>query len=72
MERTNLIKELSIARQSGIKIALEFYKVHNIQPTLQQLLKLTDLLAEDCLLTADDDFKERVKKTDAWIAEKKK
>jgi hypothetical protein len=70
MERTNLIKELSIARQSGIKIALEFCKVHGIKPTMRQLLKLTDLFAEDCLLSPDDDFNERVKKTDEWVKDR--
>lgn len=71
-ERNNLIKDISIVRQSSVKISLEFYKVHNIVPTLQQLLKLTDLFAEDALLQPDDDFRERVKKTDEWLAAKKK
>lgn len=71
-ERKNWSKEISIARQSGIKIALEFCKVHNIQPTLKELFRLTDVMAEDCLLTPDNKFKETVKKIDEWVITKKK
>lgn len=70
-ERTNWSKEISIVRQSGVKIALEFCKVHNIQPTLKELFRLTDIFAEDCLLTPDEDFKKSVEKVDTWIAQKK-
>lgn len=72
MERGNLIKDISIVRQSSIKIALEFCKVHNIAPTMKELLRLTDVFAEDALLQPDESFKETVKNIDAWVLTKKK
>jgi len=71
-ERQNLSRELSIARQSAIKIGLEFLKCHDVCPTLQELLRLTDVIAEDCLLTPDAEYKKTVKKIDQWIVSKKK
>ena len=70
-ERQNLIKDLSIVRQSSIKIALEFCKVHGIQPSMKELIRLTDIFAEDALLTPDKQFKESVKKIDEWVVSKK-
>jgi hypothetical protein len=72
MERNNLIKDISIVRQSSIKIALEFCKVHGIQPTMKELIRLTDVFAEDSLLTPDDEFKKTVDKIDIWVISKKK
>ena len=71
-ERQNLIKDISIVRQSAIKISLEFCKVHGIQPTLKELLRLTDIFSQDALLTPDKQFKESVKKIDEWVVLKKK
>lgn len=71
-ERKNLIKDISIVRQSAIKISLEFCKVHNVAPTLKELLRITDIFSEDALLTPDDSFKESVAKIDKWIEDKKK
>jgi hypothetical protein len=70
-ERQNLIKDISIVRQSSIKIALEFCKVHGIQPSMKELIRLTDIFAEDALLTPDKQFKESVKKIDEWVVSKK-
>ena len=70
-ERTNWSKDVSIVRQSAIKISLEFCKVHNVAPTLKELLRLTDILAEDALMAPDDNFKKQIEKVDTWIAQKK-
>jgi len=66
-ERKVYSKDVSIVRQSGIKISLEFCKVHGIKPTLKELLRLTDVFAEDCLMAPDKEFKETVKKIDEWV-----
>lgn len=71
-ERKNWSKEISIVRQSAVKISLEFCKAHNIQPSLKELLRLTDIFAEDAILVPNKEFKETIKKIDEWIEEKKK
>jgi hypothetical protein len=71
MERKNLEREISIARQSQSKLALELCSIHGIKPTLRELMRLTDVLAESVLLTPDDEFKETIKKIDEWMASKK-
>jgi hypothetical protein len=70
-ERKVWAKELSIARQSAIKISLEFCKVHGIIPTLKELIRLTDVLAEDCILIPNDEFKKTIEKVDKWVIDKK-
>ena len=67
----NLSKDVSIVRQSGVKIALEFCKVHQITPTLRELFRLTDIFAQDALMLSDKDFRKQVKKVDEWIITKK-
>lgn len=69
-DRTVWSKEVSIVRQSAVKISLEFCKVHGIAPTLKELLRLTDLLAEDALMAPNDEFKKNVEKVDLWVAKK--
>lgn len=71
-ERGVWSKDISIVRQSAIKISLEFCKVHNIAPTLKELLRLTDVMAEDALLKPDDEFKKTVANVDKWVEDKKK
>ena len=68
----NLTREVSIARQSGIKIALEFCKIHGIEPTLKELFRLTDIFAQDALMLSDNEFKKDVKNVDNWIKTLKK
>ena len=67
MERTIWSKDVSIVCQSAIKISLEFCKVHGIKPTLKELLRLTDVLAEDALMAPDKEFKNTIKKIDEWV-----
>ena len=68
---TNLSKDVSIVRQSGVKIALEFCKVHGIEPTLKELFRLTDIFAQDALVLHDNEFKTDIKNVDKWLKEKK-
>ena len=71
MERKVWSKDVSIVRQSSIKISLEFCKVHHIAPTLKELLRLTDVLAEDALMSPDKEFKQTIKKIDEWVVKNK-
>lgn len=71
-ERINWSKDISIVRQSAIKISLEFCKAHGVAPSLKELLRLTDIFAEDALMSPDEEFKQSVVKIDKWIEEKKK
>ena len=71
MERKVWSKDVSIVRQSSIKISLEFCKVHGIKPTLKELLRLTDVFAEDALLEPDMEFKQTIKKIDVWVIKNK-
>ena len=67
----NLSKDVSIVRQSGVKISLEFCKIHGIQPSLRELFRLTDIFAQDALVLSNKDFRKQVKKVDEWILTKK-
>lgn len=71
MARENINKDLQIVKQSQSKLALDFFKVHDIKPSLKELLRLTDILVESVVLMPDQEFKETVKKFDEWIASKK-
>lgn len=68
----NLSKDVSIVRQSGVKIALEFCKVHGIEPSLKELFRLTDIFAQDALVLHDDEFKNDIKNVDKWVEKRKK
>jgi len=72
MERQNLSKELSISRQSGLKAAIEICRLNGIQPKLRELLRLTDIIATDSLLTPDEEFRTQVKKVDEWLVKNRK
>lgn len=71
MERIVYSKDVSIVRQSAIKISLAFCQTHGIAPTFKQLRKLTDLFAEEALMAPDDEFNENVNKLDLWVIEQK-
>ena len=70
-ERKFWAKELSIARQSSIKLSLELCKVHGIAPSVKELIRLTDFFAEDALLAPNQEFKDNMVKIDEWIKKKK-
>mgnify|MGYP000897899425 CR=1 FL=1 len=71
-ERKIWVKDIQIVRQSSVKIALEFCKVHGIQPTLRELFRLTDIFAENALVKPNNETKITIARTDKWIEEKKK
>jgi hypothetical protein len=71
MERTIYSKDVSIVRQSSIKIALKFCQTHGIAPSFKQLRRLTDLFCEEALMAPDEEFNENVSKVDLWILEQK-
>lgn len=65
-------RELSIMKQSQGKIAMQMAEMHNIQLTLKEYLRLTDLLIDMCQLPSDDpELQKRMKAADGWIAKKK-
>jgi hypothetical protein len=64
-------KDIQILRQSQSKLALEFVSQAGIQITVEELQRITDIFVECCLRPMDSDLKERIKKLDKWILEKK-
>lgn len=71
MERIIYSKDVSIVRQSSIKIALKFCQTHGIAPSFKQLRRLTDLFCEEALMAPDDEFNKTVDKLDLWVIEQK-
>ena len=64
-------KEIQIMRQSQSKMALEFTKSHNLEVTITELERITQLFIELCLRPQDEDLKKRMAGLDKWIKEKK-
>lgn len=64
-------RDIQILRQSQSKLALEFTSQHNIVLTLEELQRVTDVFVECCLRPIDGDLRDRIKKLDKWILEKK-
>ena len=64
-------KEIQIIRQSQSKLALDYVCSLNVQITIEELQRFTDLLVECCLRPQDDDLKKRIKGFDKWIEQKK-
>jgi len=58
-------------RQSQSKMALEYVSQSGITITVEELQRITDIFVECCLRPLDNDLKERIKKLDKWIEEKK-
>jgi hexokinase len=52
-------------------MALEFVNHSNVSVTVEELQRITDVFVECCLRPMDNDLKERVKKLDKWILDKK-
>lgn len=65
-------RDIQILRQSQSKLALEYLNHANITPSIEELQRMTDILVECCLRPVDDDLKNRIKKLDKWIIDKKK
>jgi hypothetical protein len=64
-------RDIQIMRQSQSKMALEYLNSVVVQVTFEELQRVTDVFVECCLRPQDNDLKERVKKLDKWITDKK-
>lgn len=64
-------RDVQILRQSQSKLALEFVDQHGVLVTLEELQRITDVFVECCLRPMDNDLKDRIKKLDKWILDKK-
>ena len=64
-------RDIQIMRQSQSKMALEYVSQTGVTITVEELQRITDIFVECCLRPLDNDLKERIKKLDKWIEEKK-
>ena len=64
-------REIQILRQSQSKMALEYTTSIGVQLTFEELQRVTDVFVECCLRPQDKDLKDRIKKLDKWLEEKK-
>jgi hypothetical protein len=64
-------KDVQILRQSQSKMALEYLNSVGVKVTFEELQRVTDVFVECCLRPQDDDLKQRIKKLDKWILDKK-
>lgn len=64
-------KDIQILRQSQSKLALEYVTSIGVILTVEELQRVTDVFVECCLRPQDNDLKERVKKMDKWLQDKK-
>lgn len=64
-------RDVQILRQSQSKLALEYLSQHNVTVTVEELQRMTDVFVECCLRPLDTDLKERIRKLDKWILDKK-
>ena len=64
-------RDIQILRQSQSKLALEYVNQSGITVTVEELQRITDVFVECCLRPIDNDLKERIKKLDKWIFDKK-
>jgi hypothetical protein len=52
-------------------MALEYLNSVGVKVTFEELQRVTDVFVECCLRPQDDDLKQRIKKLDKWILDKK-
>jgi hypothetical protein len=64
-------RDIQIMRQSQSKMALEYLSTIGVLVTFEELQRVTDVFVECCLRPQDNDLKERVRKLDKWILDKK-
>ena len=64
-------RDIQIMRQSQSKMALEYLNTVGVKVSFEELQRVTDVFVECCLRPQDNDLKERVKKLDKWIEDKK-
>ena len=64
-------RDIQILRQSQIKMVLEYTNSVGVKITVEELQRITDIFVECCLRPQDNDLKERIKKLNKWLEEKK-
>ena len=64
-------RDIQILRQSQSKLALEYLNEQGVTASIEELQRMTDILVECCLRPVDDELRNRIKKLDKWIIEKK-
>ena len=64
-------RDIQILRQSQSKLALEYTSTLGVTCTVEELQRITEVFVECCLRPMDNDLKERVKKLDKWLGDKK-
>jgi hypothetical protein len=64
-------RDIQILRQSQSKLVLEYLTQQNVSVTVEELQRATDIFVECCLRPIDGDLKERIKKLDKWVIDKK-
>jgi hypothetical protein len=52
-------------------MVLEYTNSVGVKITVEELQRITDIFVECCLRPQDNDLKERIKKLDKWLEEKK-
>lgn len=65
-------KDIQILRQSQSKLALEYCVSIGVQISFEELQWITDTFVECCLRPQDETLKEKIKKIDLWLTNKKK
>ena len=65
-------REVQIMRQSQSKMAVEYVSQMGVILTVEELQRVTDVFVECCLRPIDNDLKNRIKKLDNWLEEKRK
>jgi hypothetical protein len=61
---------LQIIRQSQIKTSMEIFKERNIQPTVLELITMTEALTDYVLLGPQQSVADRIRKVDEWLKTK--
>lgn len=64
-------RDIQIMRQSQSKMALEYLSTIGVSVTVEELQRVTDVFVECCLRPMDNDLKDRLKKLDKWLSDKK-
>jgi hypothetical protein len=64
-------RDVQIMRQSQSKMALEYISSIGVTCTVEELQRITDIFVECCLRPLDNDLKDRIKKLDKWLLDKK-
>lgn len=64
-------RDVQILRQSQIKLVLEYLTTMNVQVSVEELQRITDIFVEYGLKPADEDLIKKVKSLDKWLEQKK-